>query len=284
MVDFDERELDRKPAPLPEPLGFTCVDSHAHIELLAKSEPNSPQVDAVISEAASVGINRLVQVGYDSAQSAWGVEAAKRFPGVMVAAVALHPNEAPVVEDLEKELTIIDSLAGESVVRAIGETGLDYFRTPEDLLEIQRYSFKRHIEIAKKYDKALVIHDRDAHRDVLDTLLEVGAPKTVVFHCFSGDKAMAEECIEAGYYLSYSGTVTFKNSPALREAALITPRDLILVETDSPFLAPMPHRGTLNAPSQIPNILRFISELRGEEPRDLADSINANATRVFGEF
>jgi len=284
MADIHNRELDRQPALLPEPLGFNCVDSHAHMELIAKSEPESELIDAIIDEAASVGINRIVQVGYSAEQSAWGVEVAKRFPGKVVAAVALHPNEAPIVADLEQQLDVIDSLAKESVVRAIGETGLDFFRTPPELQEKQKYSFKRHIEIAKKYEKALVIHDRDAHREVLDTLKEVGAPQTTVFHCFSGDAEMAKECIEAGYYLSFSGTVTFKNAPALREAALITPAHLILVETDSPFLAPMPHRGSLNAPSQIPNILRFIAELRNEDPRQLAEAINANATKVFGEF
>ena len=284
MADIHNREIDRQPAPLPEALGFECVDSHAHMELIAKSEPESPLVDAIIEEAASVGITRIVQVGYNADQSAWGVEVAKRFPGKVVAAVALHPNEAPIVDDLQKDLEIIETLAKESVVRAIGETGLDFFRTAPELQGKQRYSFKRHIEIAKKHEKALVIHDRDAHRAVLDTLLEVGAPKTTVFHCYSGDAEIARECIDAGYYLSFSGTVTFKNAPALREAALITPPELILVETDSPFLAPMPHRGSLNAPSQIPNILRFIAELRNEDPRQLAEIINANNTKVFGEF
>ena len=283
-LDLGTRGLERQSAPLPEPLGFECIDTHAHLELIANEAPDSPAIAKIIEDSASVGITKIVQVGYSSDQSAWGVKLAKQYPGKVVAAVALHPNEAPIVEDLEKELGIIETLAKEPIVRAIGETGLDYFRTPPELRDKQLYSFKKHIEIAKENNKALVIHDRNAHRGVLDTLLAVGAPKTTVFHCYSGDKEMAIECIAAGYYLSFSGTVTFKNSPALREAALITPPELILIETDSPFLAPMPNRGALNTPAQIPNILRFLAELRNESPQELAAQINENARRVFGEF
>jgi TatD DNase family protein len=225
-----------------------------------------------------------VQVGYSAEQSRWGVECAEAFPGRVLAAVALHPNEAPVVDDLEADLKVIEELATHERVRAIGETGLDFFRTEPDLRDRQAYSFKRHIAIAKQVEKALVIHDRDAHREVLDTLLEVGAPEITIFHCFSGDEVMARECIAAGYYLSFAGTVTFKNAPALREAAKLVPIEQLLVETDSPFLAPTPHRGALNTPAQIANIVRFVADVRDESVDYLCDRLTENALRIFGSF
>ena len=283
MADRHNRDLDRKPAPLPEPLPVKCADSHAHIEIVTNTEPGHPEVKRVIDEAASVGIDRIVQVGYSAKQSKWCVELAELYDSV-VAAVALHPNEAPVVADLEAELLIIEELAKHPRVRAIGETGLDFFRTEPALQERQRYSFIKHIEIAKRSKKALVIHDRDAHRAVLDTLTEVGAPETTVFHCFSGDAQMAAECVEKGYVLSFAGTVTFKNAPQLREALRLVPKELLLVETDSPFLAPMPNRGALNTPAQIPNILRFMAEERGDDLIELAEAISSNVDRIFGPF
>jgi TatD DNase family protein len=283
MADRHNRDLDRKPAPLPEPLPVKCADSHAHLEIVTNTEPDHPEVRRVIDEAAQVGIDRIVQVGYSAEQSKWCVQLAELYKNV-VAAVALHPNEAPVVNDLEAELAIIEELATHPRVRAIGETGLDFFRTEPALQERQRYSFVKHIEIAKKSNKALVIHDRDAHRAVLDTLLEVGAPEVTVFHCFSGDAQMAAECIEKGYVLSFAGTVTFKNAPQLREALRIVPKELLLVETDSPFLAPMPNRGALNTPAQIPNILRFMAEERGDDLIELTNAISSNVDRIFGPF
>ncbi len=283
MADRHNRDLDRKPAPLPEPLPVKCADSHAHLEIVTNTEPEHPEVKRVIEEAAQVGIDRIVQVGYSAEQSKWCVKLAELYKSV-VAAVALHPNEAPVVNDLEAELAVIEELAAHPRVRAIGETGLDFFRTEPALQERQRYSFIKHIEIAKKSNKALVIHDRDAHRAVLDTLAEVGAPEITVFHCFSGDAQMAAECVEKGYVLSFAGTVTFKNAPQLREALRLVPKELLLVETDSPFLAPMPNRGALNTPAQIPNILRFMAEERGEELIDLTNAISENVDRIFGPF
>lgn len=284
MADRHNRDIDRPPAPLPAPLGTQTVDSHAHLELVFDgAHPDDPRFAGLLAECASVGIDRIVQVGYSAEQSRWCAEFADNWPRTL-AAVALHPNEAPVVEDLEKELAVIESLAARSRVRAIGETGLDFFRTPTELQEKQKYSFRRHIDIAKRYKKALVIHDRDAHREVLDLLKEVGAPEVTVFHCFSGDEAMARECIEAGYYLSFAGTVTFKNAPELRSAAALCPPDLLLVETDSPFLCPMPNRGLLNTPAQIPNTVRAIAHERHEEPDHVAALCSANAERVFGSF
>jgi len=284
MADRHNRDLDRQPAPLPEALPTPCVDSHAHLEIVTNTEPDHPEIKRILDEASSVGIDRIVQVGYSAEQSQWSVRCAEKWNTQVLAAVALHPNEAPVVEDLEKDLSIINELAGHPRVRAIGETGLDFFRTEPALQDKQKYSFKKHIEIAKIHKKALVIHDRDAHRAVLDTLDEVGAPDITIFHCYSGDAQMARECIEKGYVLSFAGTVTFKNAPQLREAVKLVPHNQLLVETDSPFLAPMPHRGSLNTPAQIPNILRFIAAERSEDLVSLTQAISENANRIFGSF
>ena len=283
MADRHNRDLDRQPAPLPEPLNVNCVDAHAHIEIITNSAPDAPEVGKVLADAKSVGIDRIVQVGYSAEQSEWGVKLAEHWPNVL-AAVALHPNEAPVIEDLEADLAKIEELATHPRVRAIGETGLDFFRTEPQLQERQKYSFRRHIDLAKRVNKALVIHDRDAHRAVLDLLTEEGAPEKVIFHCYSGDAEMARECIEKGYILSFAGTLTFKNAPALREAVKLVPKAQLLVETDSPFLAPMPHRGSLNTPAQIPTILRFMAEERGDDLDELASTISGNCERLFGSF
>ena len=283
MADRHNRDLDRQPAPLPEPLNVKCVDAHAHIEIITNSAPDAPEIGKVLADAKSVGIDRIVQVGYSAEQSEWGVKLAEHWPNVL-AAVALHPNEAPVVADLEADLSKIEKLATHPRVRAIGETGLDFFRTEPALQERQKYSFRRHIDLAKRVDKALVIHDRDAHRAVLDLLVEEGAPEKTIFHCYSGDAEMARECIEKGYILSFAGTLTFKNAPALREAVRLVPIDQLLVETDSPFLAPMPHRGLLNTPAQIPTILRFMADERGEDIDQLATAISNNCERLFGSF
>jgi len=284
MADRHNRDLDRKPGPIPAPLNSKTVDSHAHLELIHNSEPDSPLIKQTLDEAAAVGVDRVVQVGYSAEQSIWSVKCAESFVGRVLAAVALHPNEAPVVDDLEKDLKVIEELASHPRVRAIGETGLDFFRTAEDLQEKQKYSFRRHIKIAKDHNKALVIHDRDAHRAVLDLLIEEGAPSNTIFHCYSGDAAMAKECISNKYVLSFAGTVTFKNAPELREAVALVPIELLLVETDSPFLAPMPNRGSLNTPAQIPNTLRAIADVRGESADYLAAAISENAERIFGSF
>ena len=284
MADRHNRDLDRQPAPLPEPLPTNCVDSHAHLEIVTNTEPDQPEIKKVLDDAASVGIDRIVQVGYSAEQSEWSVRLAETWNNQVLAAVALHPNEAPVVADLEKDLAIIDRLAAHPRVRAIGETGLDFFRTEPALQDKQKYSFKMHIDIAKRHQKALVIHDRDAHRAVLDVLDEVGAPENTIFHCYSGDAEMAKECVAKGYILSFAGTVTFKNAPQLREAVKLVPLNQLLVETDSPFLAPAPHRGALNTPAQIPHILRLIAAERGESLLDLTRAVSDNAERIFGSF
>ena len=284
MADRHNRDIDREQAPLPEPLPVPTVDAHAHIEIVTNEAPDSHAVRQVLDDAKSVNVDRIVQVGYSAEQSQWCVDMANAFPGRVLAAVALHPNEAPVVADLEADWAIIEKLAQEPRVRAIGETGLDYFRTPPELRKRQQDSFKWHIDLAKRTNKALVIHDRDSHDDVLSVLLEVGAPEKTVFHCFSGDVEMAKTCIERGYILSFAGTMTFKNAPALREAVKLVPHDQLLVETDSPFLAPMPHRGALNTPAQIANIVRAMAAERNEDVAELATALSDNAERIFGSF
>ena len=284
MADRHNRDIDRQLAPAPEPLPVPCVDAHAHIEIVANTAFDSPEVRQVIEDAAAAGIDRIVQVGYSAEQSQWGANLAALYDGQVLAAVALHPNEAPVVEDLEADWAIIESLAEQPRVRAIGETGLDYFRTPPELRGRQQESFKWHIDLAKRTNKALVIHDRDSHDDVLSVLAEVGAPEKTVFHCFSGDVEMAKKCIERGYVLSFAGTVTFKNAPQLREALAITPIDQILVETDAPFLAPMPHRGALNSPAQIATIVRAMAAERNADLAEFATALSRNAERIFGSF
>ena len=284
MADRHNRDIDREFAPLPEPLPFPVADAHAHIEIVTNDAPDSDAVRKVLDEAKSVGVDRVVQVGYSAEQSEWCAALADLYPGRVLAAVALHPNEAPVVEDLAADMAIIERLAHLPRVRAIGETGLDYFRTPPELRGVQQDSFKWHIELAKKTNKALVIHDRDSHDDVLSVLLEVGAPEKTVFHCFSGGVEMAKTCIQRGYILSFAGTMTFKNAPALREAVKLVPHDQLLVETDSPFLAPTPHRGMQNTPAQIPTIVRAMAAERGEDLTQLCEALSKNTERVFGSF
>jgi len=284
MADRNNREGDRRAAPLPEPLPTTCVDSHAHLEIVTGSAADHDDVKKVLDDARSVGIDRVVQVGISVKESQWSVDCANKFNTQVLAAVALHPNDAPLIEDLESDLEEINRLAGEKRVCAIGETGMDFFRTEESLRDKQKYSFKKHIEIAKAHKKALMIHDRDSHRAVLDLLDEVGAPTHTVFHSFSGDAEMAKECVAKGYLLSFSGTLTFKNAPLLHEALMHVPLENLLVETDAPFLTPTPNRGAHNTPAQIPHILRFMSERRGEDLTTLTRAISDNAERVFGSF
>jgi TatD DNase family protein len=231
-----------------------------------------------------VGIEQVVQIGYDLEQSRWSVGVAEAWVGRALAAVALHPNEAPVVVDLDSQIREIEKLAAHPRVRGIGETGLDYFRTPKELRAKQESSFRAHIAIAKKMNKALIIHNRNAHEDILRVLREEGAPEKVIFHCYSGDAQMAIKCIRADYFLSFSGTVTFKNAPELREALALTPLTNLLVETDAPFLAPTPFRGALNSPAQIARTIRFMAEVMSRPVAELCDATRNNARTLFGEF
>ncbi|MGH3646865.1 MAG: TatD family hydrolase [Micromonosporaceae bacterium] len=268
--------------PAPEPLPVPVLDSHTHFDLQEGTDQPGGVAEA-LSKARAAGVDRVVQVGIDVPSSGWAADLADAHPEVL-ATVALHPNDAPHQPDLDAALAEIDKLAAHPRVRGIGETGLDYFRTDETGREKQHRSFRAHIDIAKRHGKALVIHDRDAHEDVIKILDEEGAPEHVVLHCFSGDAEFAERCADLGYVCSFAGTVTFKNAQPLRDAAKLLPAELILVETDAPFLTPMPYRGRPNAPYLIPLTVRFLAELRGEELDELCGVISATGDRVFGPW
>ncbi|MEU7875572.1 TatD family hydrolase [Dactylosporangium sp. NPDC049140] len=271
--------------PVPEPLPVAVLDSHTHIDITLEGEgAGGPvTVEDAIARSAEAGVDRLVQVGVDVGSSRWGAEAAERHPAVL-ATVALHPNDAPRQADLDAALREIEGLAGRPRVRGIGETGLDYFRTGEAGRKAQHESFRAHIAIAKRYGKALVIHDRDAHDDILAVIDEEGAPDQVVMHCFSGDEEFARECLDRGFLLSFAGTVTFGNAEHLRRAAAITPLDAILVETDAPFLTPAPFRGRPNASYLIPLTVRALAEVMGHDLETLCAAISANGERAFGSW
>lgn len=264
------------PPPPPEPLPVEVADAHCHLDLCDTS------VDAAVATAASVGVTRLMTIGVDLPTSRWQAAIAAEHPNVY-AAVAVHPNEAAqgVSEDTYVEL---ERLAALPDVRAVGETGLDYYRTAAEGRPAQRESFRRHIDIAKRTGRALVIHDRDAHDDVLAVLAEQGAPDTVVIHAFSGDVAFAKQCADAGYLMSFAGNVTFSSATQLREAVAVAPAELLLVETDAPFLTPTPWRGRPNGSYLVPLTLRAIAEVRGDDLVDLATAVQANANRVFGPW
>ncbi|WP_210576470.1 TatD family hydrolase [Streptomyces sp. GESEQ-4] len=291
--------------PLPAPLRVPVADSHTHLDM------QSGTVEEGLAKAASVGVTTVVQVGCDVRGSQWAAQTAAAYDTVH-AAVALHPNEAPRIvhgtplsggqapqtpragwsrqgarepggdAGLDEALAEIDRLAALPHVKAVGETGLDYFRTGPEGKAAQERSFRAHIEIAKRHGKALVIHDRDAHADVLRVLKEEGAPERTVFHCYSGDADMAEICTRAGYYMSFAGNVTFKNAQNLREALAVAPLGLVLVETDAPFLTPVPYRGRPNAPYLIPVTVRAMAAIRGIDEDTLAAALGSNTATAFG--
>jgi TatD DNase family protein len=256
-------------------LPVAVLDSHTHLDIVG-GDPV-----AQIAAAKLVGVDRLVQVGVDVHSSRWGAVLAESNHAVL-ATVALHPNEAPRLIDLDGSLREIENLAAQPRVRGVGETGLDHFRTGADGRQAQEASFRAHIAIAKRFDKALVIHDRDAHADVLRILDEEGAPRQVVMHCFSGDAEFARECVKRDFVLSFAGTVTFGNAHALREAAAVTPLDHLLVETDAPYLTPQVVRKDRNQPANVVHTARFIADLRGIRYEELETSVEATAARLFG--
>ncbi|MBU3995154.1 MAG: TatD family hydrolase [Actinobacteria bacterium] len=276
------RDLTRPPAP--EPLPVALYDNHTHLEF----EDGVDQLDPIesLERAAAVGVRGVVQVGTDLETSRWGARLAATDARVL-AAVALHPNEAPKLAAkglLDEHLRGIAALAAEPRVRAIGETGLDFFRTGEDGRAAQARSFEVHIEIAKEHGLALQIHDRDAHDEVVATLLRVGAPESTVFHCFSGDAALARICNDHGWYLSFAGTMTFKNAPDLREALAVADPSRVLVETDAPFLTPEPLRGRPNAPYLLPHTVRRMAEVLGDPLEELCVRLAVNTERVYGQW
>jgi TatD DNase family protein len=270
---------DRPPAP--EPLPHPVVDNHCHLDLGRGGEPALPVAEA-LAAAAAVGVPRIVQIGCDLPGARWAVEAAARYDA-LVAGVAIHPNEAPRLPDLDAAMAEIEALAGaHDKVRAVGETGLDTFRTGAEGRAVQEESFRRHLDLAKRLDKTLVIHDRDAHDEVLRIIDDEGAPDRWVMHCFSGDAAFARGCLDRGAYLSFAGTVTFKNAEPVRDAVRVAPTDRVLVETDAPYLTPMPYRGRTNASYLVPLTVRTIADLRKEDLETLCAAIDANTETAFG--
>jgi TatD DNase family protein len=270
--------------PLPERLTVPVYDNHTHLEIADGENPLDPEEN--LRRATEVGLAGVVQVGTDSETSRWSADLADRDPRVL-AAVAIHPNEAPKLDAaglLDEHLEEIAQLATRERVRAVGETGLDFFRTGEDGRGAQLRSFEAHIEIAKSNNIALQIHDRDAHAKVTETLLRVGAPQKTVLHCFSGDAEFARVCIDNGWYMSFAGTVTFGNASGIREALSIAPRELVLVETDAPFLTPAPFRGRPNGSYMIPHTLRFMAEHLGTPVDELAADIARNTETVYGPW
>ena len=283
-----------QPSPLPRP----ALDSHTHLDMI------DLPVSGVVASARAAGIVRVVTVGTDLESSRWSEGCARDHDGVY-AAVAIHPNDTeaaagpgrlprdprvphassppPSPASADEVLAQIEALVARPRVVAVGETGLDYYRD-HAAPDTQRWWFREHIKIAKRTGKALMIHDREAHADVLRILEEEGPPDRVVFHCFSGDVAMVKQCAEAGYVMSFAGNVTFANARPLREAAAAAPPGLLLAETDAPFLTPVPNRGRPNAPAQVANTLRCLAEVQGLDLAKLCDTVTATAERTFGPW
>lgn len=272
---------------MPEALEVPIYDNHCHLEFVFDEAVGAIPWKENLDISEAVGIKGVVQVGVTLESSKWCAELATLDKRVL-AAVAIHPNEAPLYADinsLDQAIAEIEQLAAAPRVRAIGETGLDFFRTEGDLeIKLQQHSFEQHIRIAKENDLALMIHDRDAHDEVVATLKSVGAPEKVVFHCYSGDTALAEICAKNGWYMSFAGNITIKRNQHLRDALMIAPKELILVETDAPFLAPEPYRGRPNAPYLTPITARFMAEVRGEEINQFCEQLASNTENVYGSW
>lgn len=274
----------------PEPLPAPVIDTHTHLNLHDRAHGESvPDPDELLALAASVGVPKVVQIGCDAEYARASVALARTRPDVIVG-VSIHPNDAARLHEghdsaaLDAALAQIAVLAREDVVRAVGETGLDYFRTATELHALQQDVFRWHIALAKELGKALVIHDRDAHEDVIAILDAEGAPETVIFHCFSGDAAMAMTCAERGWFMSFAGPITYKANDGLRAALAVVPDHLLLVETDAPYLTPVPHRGRPNASYLMPHTVRFMAAERGADEADLCGLLYDNAQRAFGAW
>lgn len=275
------REAPEPPTPLPLPV----VDNHTHLDI-GRDGAAPPDVASAIAAARAVGVDRLVQIGCDLSGARFTTRMIEQY-AALLGGVAIHPNEAPrhaAAGDLESAWAEIEALAAHPRIRVIGETGLDYFRTGPEGVAAQQDSFRWHIDLAKRTGKALQIHDRDAHDDVLRILAEEGAPDKTVLHCFSGDVPMARECAERGYYLSFAGTVTFKNARNLRDALAVTPLDRLLVETDAPYLTPVPYRGAGNAPYLIPITVRAMAGTLNVDVPTLCRALSVNSEAVYGPW
>lgn len=279
------QKRDLQYPPLPEPLEVGTYDNHTHLDIVDGEEPLTSEQQLALANQA--GILGVVQVGVTLETSKWSAALAESDERVL-AAVALHPNEAPLYESEEslfQAIAEIEGLATQPRVRAIGETGLDFFRTDGDqALKLQSASFEEHIRIAKQNDLALMIHDRDAHAEVIATLRRVGAPNRVVMHCFSGDVEFAKVCADNGWYMSFAGNITIKRNQHLRDAVAYAPAELLLVETDAPFLTPEPFRGRPNAPYLVPITVRKLAEIRDIDANSMAAQLTANTVDVYGDW
>jgi len=269
----------------PEPLEVAIYDNHCHLDFVFDDDLGAMPWQENLDIAQSVGIKGVVQVGVTLESSKWCADLATKDQRVL-AAVALHPNEAPLyenLEDLNAAISEIETLASQPRVRAIGETGLDFYRTEgENSIKLQQHSFEEHIRIAKENNLALMIHDRDAHDEVVATLKRVGAPEKVVFHCYSGEPDLAEICNANGWYMSFAGNITIKRNQHLRDSLMLAHKELILIETDAPFLAPEPFRGRPNAPYLVPVTARYMAETRGEDLNELCAQLASNTEAVYG--
>lgn len=283
MSPHDQRYGERPTAP--DPLPIPVVDNHTHLDMGRGDEPR-PDLGEALREAAAVGVDRIVQIGCDLPGARFTAEAVDAYASVL-GGVALHPNEVPrlaAVGGLDDALAEIEEIAAHPRVRVVGETGLDYYRTGPDGVGVQQEAFRWHIALAKRLGKALQIHDRDSHDDVLRILVEEGAPERTVLHCFSGDVEMARVAAERGYFLSFAGTVTFKNARDLRNALAVVPLEQVLVETDAPYLTPMPWRGSTNAPYLIPLTVRRMADVLGVAVPTLCEALSENSERVYGPW
>jgi TatD DNase family protein len=285
FFDADGNRKNLSYPELPEPLLVGTYDNHTHLEIADGDQPMHYQDH--LSLAAQVGILGAVQVGVTLESSFWCAEVAAKDQRLL-AAVAIHPNEAAKyesIEALDKDIDQIALLSKQERVRAIGETGLDFYRTEDSQgIKFQQHSFERHIQIAKEHNIALQIHDRDAHKEVVETLLRVGAPDKVVLHCYSGDTDLAEICKANGWYASFAGNITIKRNQHLRDSLKVMPVDRILVETDAPFLTPEPLRGRPNAPYLVPITVRFMADQLGMEENELSGQLAKNTIEVYGSW
>ncbi|WP_420712829.1 TatD family hydrolase [Gordonia sp. MP11Mi] len=272
---------DRRKTPPPDPVPLPgLIDAHTH--LAACGGRTAEAVRAILDHAEAVGVSHVVTVADDMVDARWAVAAAHWDPRAY-AAVGLHPTHAADLDDTAR--AELEEMVTDERVVAVGETGLDYYWTSrsDDCADpaTQRDAFAWHIDLAKRTGKALMIHNRDADRDLLDVLAAEGSPDTVVMHCFSGDRHIAAECVDRNYYLSFSGTVTFGNSDELRVAADVTPAELMLVETDAPFLTPHPYRGQPNQPYCLPYTARVLASVKGFDDHEMAAVLAANTRRAY---
>ncbi len=304
----------------PEAVGVDLIDNHAHLDHVDRVEGTGETWDATgagdswaagtepttaqhLARARAAGVTAVVQIGCDLPAAQQTVELVDAHPELL-GGIAIHPNEAPLhagvrevapdglepdprehhATSLDDAIAQIAELAQHPRIRCIGETGLDYFRGGERAREVQRASFRAHVALAKELGLALQIHDRDAHRDVIDLLDADGAPERTVFHCFSGDAEMARLCADRGWYLSFAGPVSFKANDELRAALRAVPLSQVMVETDAPFLTPVPHRGRPNAPYLLPLTVRSMADTLGLDPADVGRATAQTARQVYGPW